>query len=113
MCQRRRERSTPAPQQRAGLVVFKSVSDRKEGVRPRILWYWSDQKSFRSVQIPSNGISLGGFQIPQSGRGAVVQLVGRVALWFIGKKWPSRFQYDPWTNQLTISMGGKLERQGS
>jgi hypothetical protein len=98
---------------RAELTVVKFVSRREEQARPRILFYWSEQKSFHSVPIPLKGLSPTGFASPRSGKSAAEELIVRLTLWAIHKKWPHNFYFDQFTNQLTISTGGKLEANGA
>src|SRR5438105_5442462 len=43
-------------------------------VRPRILFYWSGQKSFHSIPLPLTGLSPNGFAMPRSGRSAAEEL---------------------------------------
>jgi hypothetical protein len=94
---------------RAEMTVVKFVNRGKNLVRPRILYYWGEEKSSRNVPMPFNGFSPSGFTRPHSNKSAVEQLIGRFALWALTKKWPNTFYFDQFTNQLTISRGGKLE----
>lgn len=94
---------------RAELAAVKFVARDAGQVRPRILFYWSAQKSFRGVQLPLSGLSANGFVRPRSGRGAAAELIGRLALWAAHKRWPRALYFDQFTNQLTIASGGKLE----
>jgi hypothetical protein len=98
---------------RAELTAVKFVNLGEGQVRPRILFYWAAQKSFHSAPIPLNGLSPNGFALPRSGRGATQELGARLALWAIHKKWPRTFYFDQFTNQLTISTGGRLEINGT
>ena len=97
---------------RAELAAVKFVTRGEGRVRPRILFYWSAQKSFRSVPVPLAGLSANGFVKPRSGKGAAAELIGRLALWAAHKKWPRTFYFDQFTNQLTVATGGKLENKG-
>jgi hypothetical protein len=54
-----------------------------------------------------------GFTRPHSNRGAIEELIVRLALWGVGKKWPNTFYFDQFNNQLTISTSGKLETKGA
>ena len=98
---------------RAELAVVKFVSKAEGQVRPRILFFWSAQKSFHSVPVPFTGISPNGFAKPHSGKSAAGELILRLTLWAVHKKWPTKFYFDQFTNQLTITMGGKLEVKGA
>jgi hypothetical protein len=98
---------------RVELAVVKFVNYREDQVRPRVLFYWSDQKSVRSVTLPLSSMSGTGFTRPHSNRGAVEELIVRLALWGVGKKWPNTFYFDQFSNQLTISTSGKLETKGA
>jgi hypothetical protein len=98
---------------RAELTVVKFIKRSEEQVRPRILFFWSEQKSFHSVPIPLRGLSLNGFAMPRSGKSAATELIARLTLWAIHKRWPRNFYFDQFTNQLTISMGGKFEVDGT
>ena len=98
---------------RAELTVVKFVNRGEEQVRPRILFYWSEQNSFHNVPLPLKGVSAAGFAAPRSGKGAAAELVARLALWAIHKKWPRTFYFDQFSNQLTISTGGRLEVKGA
>lgn len=89
--------------------MVKFVNYREDQVRPRILFYWSDEKSSRSVPLPFSGVSPNGFTRPRSTKSAVEELIARFAVWTFTKKWPNTFYFDALTNQLTISRGGKLE----
>lgn len=97
---------------RAELAVVKFVTDPEGKARPRILFYWSAQKSSRSIPVPFTGISPSGFATSRSGKGAAAELIMRLALWAAHKKFPTRFYFDQFTNQLTIRMGGTLEVKG-
>jgi hypothetical protein len=98
---------------RAELTVVKFVNRSEEQVRPRVLFYWASQKSFHSIPIPLRGLSPNGFALPTSGKSAGGELIVRLAMWLIHKKWPRTFYFDQFTNQLTISTGGKLEIKGT
>jgi hypothetical protein len=96
----------------AEMAVLKYVSNQKDGKRPRILSYWSGKESIQTFPLPFTSISSAGFAGPRSGKSALGEVIARFALWFVGKK-SKRFEFDQFTNQLTINMGGKLERQGA
>jgi hypothetical protein len=98
---------------RAELAVVKFVNHKEGEVRPRILFFWSAQKSFHSVPVPFTGISPNGFAKPHSGKSAAGELILRLTLWAVHKKWPTKFYFDQFTNQLTVAMGGKLEEKGA
>jgi hypothetical protein len=96
----------------AEMVVFKFVNNKEKGTRPRVLGHWSNQKRVHSVPIPFQPLTEG-FQKSRSGRSAAEEIIGRIALWAIGRKWPDHLHFDQLTNQLTINLGGKLERKGA
>lgn len=98
---------------RAELTAVKFVNRGEGQVRPRIIFYWSEQKSFHSVPIPLRGLSPNGFAAPRSGKSAAGELIARLALWAIHKKFPRTFYFDQFSNQLTISTGGRLEVNGA
>jgi hypothetical protein len=98
---------------RAELAVVKFVSQAEGQVRPRILFFWSAQKSFHSVSVPFTGLSPTGISKPHSGKSAAGELILRLTLWAVHKKWPTKFYFDQFTNQLTVAMGGKLEEKGA
>jgi hypothetical protein len=98
---------------RAELAVVKFVNHKEDEVRPRILFFWSAQKSFHSVPVPFTGISPNGFAKPHSGKSAAGELILRLTLWAVHKKWPTKFYFDQFTNQLTVAMGGGLEEKGA
>ena len=100
---------TPA---RAELTAVKFVTRSEDQVRPRILFYWSAQKSFHSIPLPLSGLSPNGFAMPRSGKSAAGELIARFLIWAVHKSWPRTLYFDPFSNQLTISMDGKLEVKG-
>lgn len=97
----------------AELTAVKFVNYHEDKVRPRILFYWSDQKSLHNVPLPFSGISSNGFTMPRSGRSALGEGIARLFIWTISKKWSNKFYFDPFTNQLTVIKGGKLESKGA
>lgn len=97
---------------RAELAAVKFVNHSEGQLRPRILFYWTARKSFRSLPIPMQGLSPNGFAMPRSGKSAAAELIGRLALWAVNKKWRGVY-FDQFTNQLTISTGGKFEVNGA
>lgn len=98
---------------RAEMTAVKFVRYGGEKVRPRILFYWQGQKTSRSVPLPLSGMSAAGFTRPRSTRNAVEELIGRLSLWALTKKWPKTFSFDQFSNQLTITTGGKFETSGA
>jgi hypothetical protein len=98
---------------RTELAVVKFINYKGDQVRPRVLFYWSAQKSARSITLPLSSISATGFTKPHSSKSVVEELIVRLALWGAGKKWPKTFYFDQFSNQLTISTSGKLETKGA
>lgn len=98
---------------RAELTVVKFVNHRVGEARPRILYHWWNQKSFHSLPMPLSSMTTNGFSRPRSGKSVVEELIARLALWAVGKKWPNTFHFDQFTNLLTVKTGGKLERKGA
>jgi hypothetical protein len=97
----------------AEMTAVKFVHYREGQVRPRILFYWQGERKTRNVPLPFGGAPANGFAAPRSTRSAVEELVGKLALWALTKKWSNTFSFDPFTNQLTISTGGKFEKNGA
>jgi hypothetical protein len=93
----------------AEMTVVKFVNAQKDQKRQRILFYWQGKKTSHSVPLPFHGLSPNGFSRPRSTKSAVEELIGRFFGWAITKKWPKTFYFDQFTNQLTISTGGKFE----
>lgn len=96
----------------AEMAVLKYVSNQKDGKRPRILSQWSGNESIQTFPLPFSSISSTGFVGPPSGKRALGEIIARFALWLVGKK-SKRLEFDQFTNQLTINMGGKLEKQAA
>jgi hypothetical protein len=93
---------------RAELAAVKFVRLREDQVRPRILFYWAAQRSFHNISIPLSGLSPNGFAAPRSGKSAAAELVARLALWAVHKRWRG-LSFDQLSDQLTVSKGGKFE----
>jgi hypothetical protein len=97
----------------AEMIAVKFVRSQKDQVRPRILFYWQGKKTSHSIQLPLSDVSPNGLSQPRSTKSAVEELIGRLVGWAITKKWPNTFHFDQFTNQLTISTGGKFETSGA
>lgn len=97
---------------RAELAAVKFVHLREDQVRPRILFYWTAQKSFHNIPLPLKGLSANGFAAPHSGKSALAELIARLTLWTAHKKWRG-FSFNQFSNELTVSMSGKFEVNGT
>lgn len=97
---------------RAELAAVKFVRLREDQVRPRILFYWSAQKSFHNIPLPLSGLSLNGLAAPRSGKSAAAEVIARLALLLAHKKWRG-LSFDQFSNQLSVSKGGRFEVSAS